>query len=250
MLRGGIDGGCIQSSTNGESGVPVDFTSSNRFETKEDQDYLLEFSVIANRDDQIRVVFRRDIPDYAPIGLNKTLPVSSARKDYSFAFKATEDQPIAKLFFSGYTGDTTYWFDNISLKEVEVTYNDPSDDAEIIVNKEDRVQTFSVNGSDLDGNVVTSVTLQPYTSQIILNCFNNNDGVCNNLETADSASGDCAGSIIPGDVNEDGDVNISDIQACIKDIIGTENWPAADVDGDGDVDIKDIQEIIRIIVRI
>ena len=51
----------------------------------------------------------------------------------------------------------------------------------------------------------------------------------------------------PGDVNEDGDVDISDIVAIINQIAGTATYANADVNGDNKVDISDIVAVINII---
>ena len=50
-----------------------------------------------------------------------------------------------------------------------------------------------------------------------------------------------------GDVNEDGQVDISDIVAVINQIAGTAQYPKADVNADDKVDISDIVAIINII---
>ena len=47
---------------------------------------------------------------------------------------------------------------------------------------------------DVDNNTLEGTfTLQPYSSKILLSCFNNNDGYCNNKETSTTAPGEgCA----------------------------------------------------------
>jgi hypothetical protein len=52
---------------------------------------------------------------------------------------------------------------------------------------------------------------------------------------------------LPGDVNEDTKVDISDIVAVINQIAGTGTYRYADVNGDTKVDISDIVAIINII---
>ena len=58
--------------------------------------------------------------------------------------------------------------------------------------------------------------------------------------------GDVGG--IPGDVNEDGEVNINDVVAIINVMAGTASWPNANVNGDpeGMVDINDVVAVINI----
>lgn len=51
------------------------------------------------------------------------------------------------------------------------------------------------------------------------------------------------------DINNDGKVNIKDIQICIRAIIGEEISEDADVNYDGSKNIKDVQEIIKVIIN-
>ncbi len=55
-------------------------------------------------------------------------------------------------------------------------------------------------------------------------------------------------TVPPADVNQDGNINIQDIQICVKVITGQTTNPRADVNGDGAKNIKDIQAIVRAII--
>ena len=57
-------------------------------------------------------------------------------------------------------------------------------------------------------------------------------------------------TIIPGDVNGDGEINISDINCIIDMILSGNTNPQGDVNGDGEVNISDISAIIDIILSI
>ena len=54
-----------------------------------------------------------------------------------------------------------------------------------------------------------------------------------------------------GDVNEDGEINIADVNAIIKIILGGENTygSRADVNGDGEINISDVNTLIKIILN-
>ena len=58
--------------------------------------------------------------------------------------------------------------------------------------------------------------------------------------------------VLPGDVNGDGRVNVSDVSALINMILGTTemNEIAADVNGSGKVNVSDISALINIILGI
>ena len=53
---------------------------------------------------------------------------------------------------------------------------------------------------------------------------------------------------IKGDVNGDGEVNITDVNAMIDFILSSSDNPIADVNGDGEINISDVNEVISIIL--
>ena len=63
--------------------------------------------------------------------------------------------------------------------------------------------------------------------------------------TKDAVNAD-AGIPVPGDVNDDGTVDVADISAIISQMAGTSTYEKADVNGDGTVDVADISNVITI----
>ncbi len=58
-------------------------------------------------------------------------------------------------------------------------------------------------------------------------------------------------SSLTGDVNNDGSVNILDVQACVNHILGIQNYGTrADVNGDGSVNVLDVQAVVNIILGV
>ena len=55
---------------------------------------------------------------------------------------------------------------------------------------------------------------------------------------------------IPGDVNSDGEVNISDVNSVIDIILSASMIPAGDVNGDGEVNISDVNLVIDSILTL
>ena len=53
---------------------------------------------------------------------------------------------------------------------------------------------------------------------------------------------------LPGDVNDDGEVNIADINATIDVILSGIDNPRADVNEDGEINIADVNVVIAIIL--
>ena len=53
---------------------------------------------------------------------------------------------------------------------------------------------------------------------------------------------------IEGDVNDDKEVNVADVNRMIDMIMSGENLPEGDVNGDGEVNVADIEAVINIIL--
>jgi len=60
----------------------------------------------------------------------------------------------------------------------------------------------------------------------------------------------CGGSTYPEDLNQDGTVNVIDVQLCVNVFLGTETTPdiiaRADVNDDGSVNVIDVQRIVNV----
>ncbi|MDY6857508.1 MAG: dockerin type I domain-containing protein [Thermodesulfobacteriota bacterium] len=55
--------------------------------------------------------------------------------------------------------------------------------------------------------------------------------------------------VLKGDVNGDKEINDNDVDACVKHILGTQDWgDAADVNGDLSVNSLDVQQIVNVIL--
>lgn len=61
--------------------------------------------------------------------------------------------------------------------------------------------------------------------------------------------GNIPGPGVPGDVNGDGEVNISDVNAVIDMILSQSGDSAGDVNGDGEVNIADVNAVIDLILK-
>ncbi len=59
------------------------------------------------------------------------------------------------------------------------------------------------------------------------------------------------GDTLSGDVNQDGSVNVLDVQACVNDILAVQDYgTAADVNKDGSVNVLDVQAVVNIILGV
>jgi hypothetical protein len=100
------------------------------------------------------------------------------------------------LFLAATPDGLVYDLDSISIREVgSVFNNDPKDDSRIIFNASTVPQTVDLGTTsfcDLSNQIVSGkVQLGAYESRILLTCFCNHDGVCNNHETSQTCNDDC-----------------------------------------------------------
>ena len=101
-----------------------------------------------------------------------------------------------------------------------------------------RVQSMNVEyGVDAEGN--EEVTL------FIFKCYN---GMAV-YKIGSNVGGDEPQPSIPGDVNGDGEVNISDVSDIVDLMLSGKFTEAGDVNGDGEINITDINAIIDIILK-
>ena len=56
---------------------------------------------------------------------------------------------------------------------------------------------------------------------------------------------------LPGDINGDGEVNVSDVTALINKILGTSDYSDAvcDINGDGEINVSDVTALINQILK-
>ncbi len=103
------------------------------------------------------------------------------------------------------------------------------------------------------GRIGEGITLKDCTITYPEDAYFENTGYgyciyCGNQQTPDKIIISRNGSGIKGDVNNDGEVNIADVNAVIDMILSSGSSPSADVNSDGEVNIADVNEIIDIIL--
>ncbi|MBI5534770.1 MAG: right-handed parallel beta-helix repeat-containing protein [Deltaproteobacteria bacterium] len=188
----GLTGGCLRFVANPPSDGAL--LSSNSFAVTAGTGYQVKFSALASAPDTLTAVVRRGSDPWDDVGLVASASVNGARTDFTFVFVATKSA-TARLDFGFSKSGTQFSLDDVSVREVTVSHNDPADDSRIIVNPTAADATTDLQGvqyCDVDGATVSGqVVLKPYTSMILLSCFCNNDYQCNNKETAATCPQDC-----------------------------------------------------------
>jgi hypothetical protein len=188
----GLTAGCLRFVANPPSDGAL--LASNSFAVTEGTGYQVKFSARGAVADTLTAIVRRAGDPYDDVGLIASAPVHDARSDFTFVFVATKSA-TARLDLGFSKSGTQFSLDDVSVREVTVSHNDPSDDSRIIVNPTAVDMTTDLQGvqyCDVDGATVSGqVVLTPYTSKILVSCFCNKDYQCNNKETAASCPQDC-----------------------------------------------------------
>lgn len=156
--------------------------SNKLFTVTSGKTYVIDFSLLATQYNQdVNIIVRSNTgPNYYTLGIDQLIVTGPHWKDYKLIFTATSTDSTARLDFMIRPKpgvDQSIYIDNVSLREVTAEYNDPSDDANILVNSSSTQISVLCPDSDtvkcteyvdLDSNKVTWPTvLDPYSSKII-----------------------------------------------------------------------------------
>ncbi len=190
--KGGLDGGCIRAVNSDPAGADGR-TMSNRFSLEQGVDYFLSVDLIAPVPTMVQVVVRLDEDNYEAYGVINC-KVTPQRETYKMYFHSSKPVDKARLY-THVKGPSEFYMDNVVLAQAEVKVNDLSKATKLLVNDHAKKQNYalgSVPYCDITGKTVKgSVTLDPYSSMVLLPSYNNEDCECNNWETHETAPGDC-----------------------------------------------------------
>lgn len=171
-----ISGGCMKI----QPGVATSSSAITKaFSVTQGKTYVLEFSAISTQNNQdFNVTIRLNAPNYNTLGLDTYVVVDPTWKKYSMTFVATSTAANARLDFMIVKRtriDESVLVDNVSLREVTATYNNPNDAAKILVNDTAAQTSIGCPDSrcneyvDLNNNAVSwPVSLSGFSSKIIV----------------------------------------------------------------------------------
>jgi parallel beta-helix repeat protein len=196
------NGGCLFVEHNDSLGATLIF--SNSFDIVSGQLYELRYTIQSNVSSAHQYTSTYVVPfvrkDTTPsttngyTGYEAWTKVNNSTLEYRHLVTG-EFNLSSRLDFQMHQANTTIWLDDVYLTEINsIVYNDKSDDFLLLYNNEVETQTFTLSQdyTDIYGTKVSgSVTLAPYTSQLLLAGYCNNDYVCNNLETYSTCPNDC-----------------------------------------------------------
>ncbi len=159
------------------------------------QEYEVRFKIRGNSTFSVVPEITRNAVPYDNLGyINYRLVLSNETQEVFKIFTATEST-TGRFSISFYANATQFWIDDVHVREVNnVRYNNKSDDFLFLYNTETTSQIYKLNKDymNLHGNTVSnSITLEPYSSVLLLAGYCNYDYTCNNLETSSTCPSDC-----------------------------------------------------------
>ena len=171
----GLDGRCLNVTAPIESWKSA---NSNAFSIEENKAYQLTFEAISDQLYQKARILVKENATKRSIGLEEYITIGTDKKYYNYVFIATDTQlNNAKIDLEVVAGNSIS-FDNISIKEITASFNDPSDDTHLLYNASHVVSNQQcpfvdsqrcVEYLDLGGNLITwPVTIQPFESKVIV----------------------------------------------------------------------------------
>jgi hypothetical protein len=132
--------------------------------------YQLSFSTQSTMPGTLKVELKGQTQMSGPnVVYKRNVPFSSERREISMIFQSDlSDQAVCR--FTNHYTESTYWLDNVELKQVTVLALDPHDRHILLINEEASSQTLSLTGCwrDVHGTLHSgSIDLAAYGSVVL-----------------------------------------------------------------------------------
>jgi hypothetical protein len=167
-----LDTGCMKIRWNG-SGGPEGMTSCNYITLTKNNYYHLRFDYAGNHPGDFSTFGRPNSGANPFLFARRYLGIENYKRSFNFVFKPDTTEPNARVTFAMSLPDTTVSIDNVYLYRVNVERIDSTLKNRLFYNPTSSVQVISLGGvpfKNPDGTSVTgSITLQPFTSRILVN---------------------------------------------------------------------------------
>jgi hypothetical protein len=167
----GMDGKCLRAKSAWDGSRQPIF-NSNDFKVILGKQYLLTFSACGVHEGQVTMVVRQSGSAYSSRGLDNSVGVGTARRDYGLLFTATATDTPCRVDIAPGHSDTLLWIDNVRLHQVNADTGFSSSRLVLLLNPtmHDSLVALSTGRyRDLDGKTVTgSVTLKPFASFVLV----------------------------------------------------------------------------------
>ena len=185
--------------------------------------------------------------DWKATGLNAYYVTDyNVEKKMVYTHKVTDSYSGVGLLIDGFKTDSIY-----KLKKAETISQKPDKNylvgnarEEVVITNKDK-WTSNYRFSESDKNFwrsSTSYTLKPGSAYLKIQALAVKDINSFGIDIYSQA---------PGDINGDGEVNVSDVTALINKILGSSTYSDAvcDINGDGEINVSDVTALINLILK-
>ncbi len=137
------------------------------------KNYVLNFNVKGDgeRGKAIGIMLRKNDVPYTNLAQQTYRSMSSEMHQYEIMFTATKEEPKAVIIFSISDPNTTYWLNNIRLKEADATITKSEDHIIFEYNPTRSTKKIMLDGTytDVKNKAYSgTIVLQPYSSAILI----------------------------------------------------------------------------------
>ena len=169
-----LDTGCMRIRWNGAPPPAEGRVVSNNITVSPGNFYSLSFSCAGNHSGDFNSYGRPVVNTDPFVYPRRLFAYENYRRDYSFVFKVTTADAFTRIAYSLFSpADSLVFIDNVNVYQVNVERVDSTQRSKLFSNNTEFTQIISLNGityKDPDGTPVTgSISLQPYTSRILIN---------------------------------------------------------------------------------
>jgi len=168
----GLDGGALHLSVSEMGGTSIGFAATNSFPLEANAWYRLKLSAKSSQNGDVQVLFKRASGNFGLLGYNWYFPLTPTKADYDITFQIPVAENPVQLIFQITDKEKEVWLDNVSLTKIDVTCSDPTQTVVLFTNDTDANKAVSLPGNcyvDLNNQPITSFSLLPFTSKVVVN---------------------------------------------------------------------------------
>ena len=169
----GLNGGCLKlSSTPSGRTDAVMLAYGTIGEIKQNQDYIIRFSMIGSAQDRaVNLSFWDNVSSSGSNNNIGTVLTDIRRKEYELHFKPDKNISNARLNFVLQADGGGILIDNVEVFEAVVQKANPDDSIRFVYNASEADVVFSLQGNYMDirgAGISGAITLPPYSSSVLL----------------------------------------------------------------------------------
>jgi parallel beta-helix repeat protein len=170
---GKLNNGCLKFNFNSPTGnVDESLSAIIDFDSViEGENYILKFAMIGSYPGKASKTYMGITVDpFDLITPVQFINLSTMRKDFQFLFTPESSQSKARIYFQVFATYAPVWLDNVELYKANIIMTNPDDYIKFLYNPTNSAVQYYIGEDfiDIKGNKSANISLQPYTSVILL----------------------------------------------------------------------------------